>query len=96
MNFYKEPKYGPSRKELNWINGCIIMHDNFCGCDEPANHLLFAVAKKSGYLVVKNQQKCLTSGEDQEDGGIEEDTGLQDGELERLFAEEDIETTATG
>lgn len=72
------------------------MHDNFCGCDHPADHLLYAVAKKSGYLVVKNQQKCLTTGQEEKDGGGEEDIGLEPGELDALFAETGSEDDETG
>lgn len=87
MNFWKEPCYGPKRQELNWINGCITWHDNICGCNEPAEHLLFKLAEKSGYLLVK-KQKCLTDGGETKDTGKDDDIGLEDGELERLFAED--------
>lgn len=87
MNFYKEPVYGPKRQELNWLNGCIIAHDNFCGCNTPADHLLWVLATKSGYSVVKNQQKCLTTGTE-ETTGEKDDFGLEEGELELLFAED--------
>lgn len=90
MSFWKEPVYGPKRQELNWLNGCITMHDNFCGCNTPADHLINLLATKSGYQVVKNT-KCPTGIKDTETTGKEEDIGLDDGELERLFAEEDEE-----
>lgn len=86
MNFWKEPTYGPKRLELNWLNGCITTHDNICGCDTPAEHLLHLLAAKSGYLLVK-KQKCLTDGGEDKTTGKDDDIGLDEGELDRLFAE---------
>ena len=81
------------------------MHDTFCGCDEPADHLLLLLAKKSGYFSIrkgtlKEATKCLTSGEDHTtpDGkdGDDQDIGIDAGDLELLFADHEEEEQDTG
>lgn len=72
-----------------------------CGCDEPAEHLLLLLAKKSGFLKISKESlikstKCLTTGEDlshETTGEDEDETGLEPGELDRLFAEDDAAAT---
>lgn len=100
MSFWKPTKYGPDRRELHWLNLCVHSHDLMCGCDEPGDHLLLLLAKKSGYLQIKKEAlqtatKCLTTGEEityETTGEGEDDTGLEPGELDRLFAEDDDDT----
>lgn len=96
MSLWKPTKYGHSGREMHWLNLCIGSHDLMCGCDEPAEHLLILLAKKSGFLKISKEAlikstKCLTSGEDlthETTGEDEDETGLEPGELDRLFAEE--------
>lgn len=81
------------------------MHDCFCGCDEPGDHLLLLLAKKSGYFSItkkalKEATKCLTSGDDHtttagKDGDAQ-DIGIDEGDLELLFADPDEEEQDTG
>lgn len=88
MNLWQPTKYGPKRLELQWLNGCITSHDYICGCDEPAKHLFLLLAKKSGF-----DQKCLTFGDDPGTTavGTTDDIGIDQGDLELLFAEEDVD-----
>ncbi|AXQ66485.1 MAG: hypothetical protein [Anelloviridae sp.] len=88
MSLWKPPKYGPKRLELQWLNGCISSHDFICGCDEPAIHLLKVLKEKSGF-----DQKCLTYGDDHGTAGAttSDDLGIDQGDLELLFAEDDAD-----
>lgn len=105
MELWKPTPYGPNRRELNWLNSCISIHDTFCGCDEPGDHLLLLLAKKSGYFSItkgalKEATKCLTSGEDHSThvgkDGDQEDIGIDAGDLELLFADHEDEDHDTG
>lgn len=88
MSLWKPTKYGPKRLELQWLNGCITSHDFICGCDEPAKHLLKVLIEKSGF-----DQKCLTFGDDPGTAAAttSDDLGIDQGDLELLFAEDDAD-----
>lgn len=97
MELWRPTKYGHKQRELHWLNLCVKSHDLICGCDDPADHLLLLLAQKSGYLKISKETlqkstKCLTTGEDltyETTGEEEDETGLEPGELERLFEEDD-------
>lgn len=100
MELWRPTKYGPHRRELEWLNFCVGSHDMVCGCDDPAAHLMILLAKKSGYYQISKENiekatKCLTTGETTATTGEEEeDLGFDAGDLEALFA--DHEEDATG
>lgn len=83
MSKFQQPAlYKGKALENQWINLTISAHDLFCGCTKPLQHLQSILPK----------QECHSS--DQEDttekntthGDV---TGLEPGELEQLFAEND-------
>lgn len=84
----------PTRKQLNQvINVCCGAHDLVCDCDEPTKHILLHIfSTGEPYHVTKKQkidiEKCLIT---IEENGIDtaDDIGITDGDLERLFAEDD-------
>lgn len=93
MSFpWKPTPFGPKGREQQWINTCMNAHDTFCGCDNPGDHLLLAVAQRSGYLGIKENTltKChhiIAGDTTDEKDPIGEDAidGLEPGELEKLF-----------
>lgn len=97
-------KYGPRQLELNWMNNIFNSHDLFCGCDDPFLHFLILVNKTGNAPKpepeIKNI-KCLITGKTTT--GEKEELDFDDGELERLFQEDNVEedtgtadTAATG
>lgn len=96
--FWKPTPYGPHRRETEWVNLCITSHDMMCGCDHPGDHLLLAVAQRSGYLKINKDNlekatKCLTSTTDHASSVAagdhqEEEDPISTGDLEQLFAED--------
>lgn len=88
--FMREPVYSPKHLEQQWINGCLHLHDLFCGCPEPVNHLKHLLQK---------EEKCHHSTEDATTstaatGGAtaEDEINIDAGDLDLLFAdtEEDL------
>ncbi len=85
--------YSSNRSKNNQlINTLINTHDLACGCEDPPSHLT--------YLLISNCNPTKFNKEELQqikkwhgDLGTttteEDDTGLQEGELEELFAEED-------
>lgn len=96
-SIWKKPLYSPRQQELKWLNLMWESHDQFCSCSDPPLHLLVLINKDSKAPKpvedIKNL-KCLLTGKDTgtDHTGID---GLEDGELEKLFAEEE-EENATG
>lgn len=77
--------YSNKGLENNWVNLTWNAHDMFCGCNNAWKHL-------ADILNRQGSQLCLpsTSTDDagtQTDGADEKDI-LEDGDLERLFAED--------
>ncbi len=90
------PQYTSAALNLQLINSLHNNHDLCCGCQNPSEHLLFLLATKvkpTNFTKEEKKQiqKCLGFG----DGRTteDEDTGLEPGDLEKLFAieDEDIE-----
>lgn len=99
---WKPPQYGVRGRENCWISSILQGHDTFCGCDKPILHLINRAVKEEGLLGLNKEQatklqKCLTTENTKEDGALtttatEKDGpegDLMDGELEKLFEEED-------
>lgn len=83
----------PSRQQLNqMINVCCGAHDLVCDCDEPTKHIFLHIfSNQEPYKVTKFQKdnitKCLIT--EEEDGkDFAEETGIETGDLETLFAED--------
>lgn len=106
-DYYQKTKYTPREQETAWLNICVATHDMFCFCTTPWNHLLQGVLQRGSTFEldkksIRLMQKCLITGK--EDGGnqkeeeittaTKEETGLdlEEGELEKLFADESDET----
>lgn len=85
----------PTRRELNQlINVCCGAHDLICDCDEPTKHIILHLfSHQEPYQVTKQQkdniQKCLITTEDHgEPTAIVGDDGINEGDLEAIFAED--------
>ena len=96
-SFWKPPVYDVRGRETQWINNTIQAHDIFCGCNEPGNHLLLALAERSAQQniskdTLQTATKCLSGGDhtgEEPTGQDEEDGGFGIGDLEKLFAEDE-------
>lgn len=91
---WKTPTSSKRQQELQWIGVINSTHDFFCHCDDPTKHLLYCLNKFSGFQKpeadISNIQCLLTghSSTTEETSTKIEDAGLEEGELENLFAED--------
>lgn len=99
--FFEPPKYNLDGRQQLWIDACLLSHDTWCGCDSAAVHLLSAllpVGHKDRGLTVDQliqkgyQQKCLSGGKGEEDGGTT--TDLPTEEERNIESQEDGFTDA--
>lgn len=77
--------YNGKAMELQWVNFIYQSHDLICGCQSPITHLQDILRRDN------NKQLCLPSPTDGDKDGEDPkdiDTGLEEGELDRLFAED--------
>ncbi len=93
-DYYKPITLSRKHKNLNWVNGLVHLHDMQCMCNEPLAHTIDTIVTQEPNLQLRQEtqqklQKCLTTGEDHTTADVVEDFG--DGELEALFAGDDIE-----
>lgn len=93
--YYKKPTYSTRHGNLQFINTIVSVHDNYCYCDKPLNHIITGIIEQEPSLRFDKEdskiiEKCLTStvGED-----VLDDFG--DGELEKLFAQDGDDPDAT-
>lgn len=103
---WKPCLYGPKRQELNWINLTCATHDQFCGCDNPIEHLCKIALKKEGifgFTKENLQQLCHDfttedgTGDHGKDGDGEKEELPDFGDLEKLFEEDgDFAPTTSG
>lgn len=84
------------RKNLDFTNGVATLHALICDCEKPLEHAVYIIVDQEPGLKFNKKtsdkiKKCLTS----EDGPTAADAidGLEDGELENLFAEDITEDT---
>lgn len=99
---WKYPTSSPRKQELLWMNIFYSTHDQFCECDDPVLHFMVLVNRDSNTKKptsdIKNI-KCLLTGKitTEEDTKPEDldDLDIEDGELEKLFAEDVGEGTST-
>lgn len=77
------------------LNTFVSAHDLTCGCDHPIEHIIWTTATKGKPTRFTDEEKkklkeCLGFGEDPTIKE-EETTGLDTGDLEKLFAHDDDE-----
>ncbi len=82
------------------INTFCNTHDLVCDCDEPTKHIFLHIfSNGEPYQVTKKQkleiEKCLIT-TDADGTDIVDDTGINPGDLERLFAEDDAGENTDG
>lgn len=90
-HFLKNPVYNGRAMELQLMNATINCHDLCCGCQTPVLHLKEIINTFS-------YSPCpRTTGEKEDHHGDKETTdaleGLEDGELDRLFADDGEDVT---
>lgn len=90
-HFLKDPLYNGRAMELQLMNATINCHDLCCGCMTPVLHLKEIINTFS-------YSPCpRTTGGDDDHRGDKETTdaleGLEDGELDRLFADDGEDAT---
>lgn len=88
--------YTTDRAKNNQLLNCIFgNHDLACGCQDPASHLthlLIHNCKPTKFNKEETKEIQKWCGELTEDGDQEDTTGLEPGELDALFAEDDTGT----
>lgn len=84
--FLQPVKYNGRQQENNWINFNIHYHDSFCGCPDPLKHLKHLLDQQCRHF--KDAATTTETGGIPDDG----DFGIDDGDLERLFAIENEDT----
>lgn len=86
-SFLTPSVYSKNGLENQWLNSIYNIHDLMCGCNDCFKHL-FEILKRKGNI------PCLPSITTEDDttkdpnGDGAADAGLEDGELDRLFAED--------
>lgn len=91
---WKTPTSSKRQQELQWLNIINSTHDQICHCEDSTLHLLYCINKFSGFQKPEidiNNIKCLLIGHStstKETSTKIEDAGLEEGELENLFAED--------
>lgn len=84
--------FNNKKQQLQFINCCIGIHDLNCTCNNPGFHTLKLLAQQIGPEL--NQQdkntikKCLGGDEDGKPADVD---GIDFGDLEKLFEEDDTE-----
>ena len=92
-SIWKKPTYSPRQQELKWLNLMWESHDQMCSCNDPPLHLMILMNRESNAPKpesdIKNL-KCLLTGTDTttKEDTENEDPIFNEGELERLFAED--------
>ncbi len=89
---FKKTFYNTKGQEKQLLNGIFTQHDLICACPSPQSHvawLLFKHCTPTDFTEEEKQdiQKCLGTSPTNTTGG-EDDAGIDEGELERLFAED--------
>lgn len=86
MSSYLTPAiYSKNALENQWVNTIYNTHDLCCGCNDAIKHLAAILSRKGSQLCLPSTSTA-DAGVQATDGG-EEDI-LEDGDLDRLFAED--------
>jgi len=89
-SFLTPALYSNNGLENQWMNVVWNTHDLICGCNDCFKHLL-EILKRKGSLPCLPSITTEEPGTDDHNGDGGADAGLDDGELERLFAEDSPE-----
>lgn len=98
-SIWKKPTFSLRQQENNWIGIVFSTHDAWCHCEDVWLHLMIILNKQGNAPKPESEVeniKCLLTGTDTattKEDHTEEDvvTGFNDGELEKLFAEDGTE-----
>lgn len=84
MSDYLKPSlYNGRGQENQLLNLMFHGHDMICGCNYPDKHLTFLLQREKCHL-----SKGTNTGDETTGTAKEEETGIDEGDLERLFATE--------
>lgn len=89
-HLYKPLNISQKHKKLQWLNGTVHVHDMYCQCNQPFQHIILGILEQEPDLKFttgeqETLRKCLTSGDRTEDAP----DAFGEGDLDRLF-EEDV------
>lgn len=89
MSDYLKPTlYSKRGLENGWLNLVYGTHDQICGCNDPINHLNHLIKKQKCPHIEETSTTAGTSGTTET-----QDAGYEEGDLEKLFAEDTQDTT---
>ncbi len=88
--YYQTVPFTYKHKCRDWINTHVSVHDIYCSCDKPLEHIVLGIFEQEPNLRFDTDdsnkiKKCLTTGENGDGDALD---GFGDGELEKLFAED--------
>nr|UHS18296.1 MAG: hypothetical protein [Betatorquevirus sp.] len=96
---WKPPKSSTRQLENAWMNSTFQTHDLFCHCNDPWLHFMIVLNKNSNAPKpepeIENIKWLLIGKPTIGDTATVEDHGFDDGDLERLFAEDGEEKENT-
>lgn len=85
------PQYGPRGMELQFYNSIHHNHGLSCGCNDTILHILYIINQQNSKTKLSLKElkkiKCHLIGEDG-DGEEDDQLGIDAGDLEQLFGEE--------
>ncbi len=96
MTKYVPVKFQSKKQHVNWMNTIVHVHDLQCECEDPLEHTIHTIFKQEQNLRLWDStqhliKKCLTTTTTPEEE--EDDVPFGNGELEALFATDDIGET---
>lgn len=95
-SFYEPTTYNKRALENQWMNCTYNTHDLWCQCKDPVLHLLGIINRNSNAPKPEkdiNNIKCLLTGITDTKDGEKEETGFDEGDLERIFTEDTVDDT---
>ncbi len=90
-SIWKKPTSSLRQLENAWMNNIYCSHDLWCHCEDPPKHLMIIINKNSRAPKPESEidnLKCLLTGEGGTATHTEDDAGFNEGDLEKLFAED--------
>lgn len=91
-SLWKKCTYSQRQLGNQWMNLIYGSHDMWCHCEDVILHLLTIINSNSQFKKPEPEIaniKCLLTGPDRTaTASAEEDTGIDQGDLERLFADD--------
>lgn len=94
------PKPSIRQQNVKWMNTMVQVHDNFCDCSTPLQHivvLIFQTEPEIDFKPIEKDliKKCLSGEHGDVTATDHEKDGLEEGTLEDLFKEDFGEEDAT-